>query len=220
MKKEAILLGVIALLVVVIAIIGANYYRGSIETAPRPTMVKSSLVRPDSPTLGPADAPVTIVEFYDPECESCRAFHQSIKNVMKQYDGKVRLAARIMPLHPNSILAGTFIEMAGEKGKYWEAQEFVFQKQPEWGTIHGPATTVQPDAPALFDKYAVEFGLDPEKFKAAVRENRYRARFEQDYKDGQSLGVQKTPTIFVNGKLLTRLSEPDLKYMVEQELQK
>ncbi len=214
------LLGVIALLVIVIAIIGANYYRSSIQTAPIPISVNSALVRPDSPTLGPADARVTIVEFYDPECESCAAFHQSIKKVLKEYEGKVRLVARIMPLHPNSILAATFIELAGEQGKYWEAQEFVFRKQPEWGTIHGPQTTVQPDAPVLFEKYAVDFGLDLEKFKAALKENRYMGKFERDYKDGQSLGVRKTPTIFVNGRQLSRLSEPDLRYMVEQESKK
>jgi protein-disulfide isomerase len=220
MKKETLLLGIIALLVVVIAVIGANYYGNSLPAAPPPMTANSVLVRPDSPVLGPADAPVTIVEFYDPECESCRAFHQITKKALKDYDGKVRLVARIMPLHPNSILAATFIELAGEQGKYWEAQEFVFNKQTEWGTIHGPATTVQPDAPALFDKYAGEFGLDLAKFKTAVKENRFAAKFEQDKRDGQSLGVRKTPTIFVNGRQLTRLSAPDLKYLIEQELKK
>lgn len=218
MKKETVLLGIIAFLVVVIAVIGAGYYRGSTGTVDQPASGVSALVRDDSPVLGPKDAPVTIVEFYDPECESCAAFHDSIKRVLKEHDGKVRLVARIMPLHPNSLLAATFIEVAGEQGKYWEAQEFVFRKQPEWGTVHGLPATAQPDAPALFDKYAVDFGLDPDKFKAAVNENRFASRFQRDMADGQSLGVRKTPTIFVNGRLLTRLSEPDLKFLVEQEL--
>lgn len=222
MKKETVLLGIIGLLVIAVGLIGANYYRGSkppaANTGTNTRPVMEALVRPDSPSMGPADAPVTIVEFYDPECESCAAFHSSIKTVMKEQEGKVRLVARIMPLHPNSRLAATFIELAGEKGKYWEAQEFVFRKQPEWGTIHGPASTVQPNAPALFDKYVVEFGLDPAEFKKALSENRYATRLARDTADGRSLGINRTPTIFVNGRLLTRLSEPDLRYLVAQEL--
>ena len=220
MKKETILLGIIAALVIVGAIIGASYYRGSVQNERKPTTANSALIRPDSPSLGSADAPVTIVEFYDPECESCRAFHPTIKKVLKDYDGKIRLVARIMPLHPNSILAATFIEVAGENGKYWQAQEFVFQKQTEWGTKHSPATTVQPDAPALFEKYAMELGLDLEKFNAAVKENKFAAKFERDKKDGQANGVRQTPTIFVNGRQLARLNEADLKSLIEEELKK
>ena len=220
MKKETVLLGIIGGLVAVIAIIGASYYRDS--TAPaqpaEAASAESALVRPDSPTMGSADAPVTIVEFYDPECESCAAFHDTIKKVLKEYEGKTRLVARIMPLHPNSLLAATFIEMAREQGKYWEAQEFVYRKQPEWGTVHGSPSTEQPYAPAMFEKYAVDFGLDVEDFKKAVNENRYSDTLRQDMEDGRRLGVSRTPTIFVNGRLLIRLSESDLKYLVEQEL--
>ena len=125
-----------------------------------------------------------------------------------------------MPLHPNSLLAATFIELAGERGKYWQAQEFVFRKQTEWGTIHGAPINEQPNASALFEKYAVNFGLDLENFKTAVKENRFAAKIERDKRDGQSLGVRQTPTIFVNGRQLMRLSEPALTYLVEQELKK
>ncbi len=221
MKKETILLGIIALLVIIAAVIGANYYRSSIQSERKPmTTANASLIREDSPTLGNADAKITIVEFYDPECESCRSFHPTIKKILKDYDGKTRLVARIMPLHPNSILAATFIEVAGENGKYWLAQEFLFQKQSEWGTKHGPATTPQPDVKALFEKYAMEFGLDLEKFNAAVKENKFVAKFERDKKDGQANGVRQTPTIFVNGRQLARLGESDLKALIEEELKK
>ncbi|REJ77955.1 MAG: disulfide bond formation protein DsbA [Acidobacteria bacterium] len=218
MKKETVLLGVIAGLVVIAAIIGASYYRSATAPEPVPDTGTNYLIRPDSPVLGPEDAPVTIVEFYDPECESCAAFHDSLKRVLDENKGKTRLVARLMPLHPNSALAATFIELAGEQGKYWEAQEFVFKKQPEWGTIHGAPATEQPDASAMFDKYAVDFGLDPEKFRAAVNDRRYMDKFQRDLEDGRRLGVSKTPTIFVNGKVLMRLSESDLRYLVEREL--
>lgn len=220
MKKETLLLGIIAVLVIIAALVGASYYRNSIQSERKPvTTANASLIREDSPTLGNPDAKVTIVEFLDPECESCGAFYPSVKKLLKEYEGKVRLVVRYMPLHPNSVLAATFTEVAGEDGKYWQAQELLFQKQGEWGTRHGPpSSTPQPDAKALFEKYAVELGMDLKKFEAAVKENRYNAKLERDKKDGQANGVRQTPTFFVNGRKLARLSEPDLKALIEEEL--
>lgn len=230
MKKEVKILGVIAIIVVVAAIIGASYYRRSVQservassssTASNSNQPKASLeqlIRPDSPTLGPADAKVTLVEFLDPECESCRSFNPTVKKTLKDYEGKIRLVVRYMPLHPNSYSAATFTEAAGEQGKYWEAQEMLFQKQPEWGTKHGPQTGAPVDINALFRKYAAELGLDAGKMDGAFAEKRYTAKLDRDKKDGQALGVQQTPTIFVNGRKLARLYESDLKSLIEEEL--
>ena len=222
MKKETILLGIIAVLVVVAAIIVTNAYRSSIQNERQPmTTANASLIREDSPTLGAADAKVTIVEFLDPECETCRVFNPTVKKLLKEYDGKVRLVVRYMPLHPNSVLAATFTEVAGEQGKYWQAQELLFQKQSEWGTKHGPpSATPQPDVKVLFEKYAMELGLDLEKLNSAIKENRFAAKLERDKKDGQSSGVRQTPTLFVNGRQLARLGEADLKALIEEELKK
>ncbi len=228
MRKEVKILGAIAVVVVIAAIVGANYYRSSVQServtsnsnSNKPKINPEQLVRPDSPTLGAADAKVTIVEFLDPECESCRSFNPTVKKMLKDYEGKVRLVVRYMPLHPNSVLAATFTEFAGEQGKYWQAQEMLFQKQSEWGTKHGPATTQQPDVKVLFEKYAMELGFDLEKFNAAVKENRYAAKLDRDKKDGQALGVRQTPTLFVNGRQLARLNEADLKALIEDELKK
>ena len=220
MKKETVFLLIGFVVVIGIAFIGANYYGRSAQPTPISPEVNKQLLGVNSPSKGPEDAPVTIVEFYDPECESCRAFHPVLTKVLKEYDGKVRLVARFMPLHPNSSVAGTFIKLAEKKGKYWEALEFVYKKQPEWGTKHGAPQSAQPNALALFEKYVDEFGLDKADFRNALRENRYRSSFETDYRDGQSLGVSKTPTIFVNGVRLTRLTETDLKYYIDQVLKK
>lgn len=229
MRKEIKILGAIAVVVIIAAIVGANYYRKSIQSesvtatnssSSKPKISLEQLVRPDSPTLGAADAKVTIVEFLDPECESCRAFNPTVKKILKDYDGKVRLVVRYMPLHPNSLSAATFTEAAGEQGKYWQAQEMLFQKQPEWGTKHGAPSGEQADINTLFKKYAVELGLDTNKMDAAFAENRYAAKLERDKKDGQALGVMQTPTIFVNGRQLARLYEADLKSLIEEELKK
>jgi protein-disulfide isomerase len=126
-----------------------------------------------------------------------------------------------MPLHPNSLPAATLLEAAGEQGKYWQMQELLFQKQPEWGERHGaPASEPKPDVDALFEKYAMELGLDLEKVSAAIKENRYRAKLERDLRDGQTLGVRQTPSFFVNGRKLARFSESDLRALIEDELKK
>lgn len=230
MKKEVKILGIIAVLVIVGAVIGASYYRKSVQSVPgagnsnsgsRQTQAfLETLVRPDSPTLGAADAPVTMVEFLDPECESCAAFAPTVKRIMSDYNGKVRLVVRYMPLHPNAMRAGSLLEAAGEQGKYWQMYDYLLQKQGEWGTKHGPATTAQPDVAALFDKYVVDMGLDAAKVKAAISENRYQAKLQRDLKDGQSLGVRQTPTFFVNGRRLARFSEADLRGLIDEELRK
>lgn len=220
MKKEVKILGALAILVVVAAFVGANYYRSSIQSERKPAMADSTLVRPDSPTIGAADAPVTIVEFLDPECESCRAFNPTMKKILKEYDGKTRLVVRYLTFHPNSALAATYTEAAGEQGKYWQMQDLLFQRQSEWGERHGQPAAQQQNVPALFEKYAMELGLDVAKVNAAVKENRYAVKFERDKKDGQSLGARQTPTVFVNGRKLARLTEADLKSLINEELKK
>jgi protein-disulfide isomerase len=232
MNNQIKILGAITVVVIIGAIIGASYYQKSVQNTPvgggntknnnLSAAYLETLVRPDSPVLGAADAPVTLVEFLDPECESCAAFSPAVKKILKDYDGKVRFVLRYMPLHPNSLRAAALMEAAGEQGKYWQMQELLFQKQSEWGTKHGPpsAATVQPDIDALFDKYAMELGLDLAKIKASVGENRFQSKFQRDLKDGQSLGVRQTPTFFVNGRKLMRFSETDLRALIEDELKK
>jgi len=150
MRKEIKILVLIGVAVVIAAMIGARYYRESLQSERKSTAANSPLVRPDSPSLGLADAPVTLVEFLDPECESCRAFYPTVKRILKDYDGKVRLVVRYMTFHQNSALAATFTEAAGEQGKYWEMQETLFRRQPEWGERHG-----EPDlrGEALLDRF-------------------------------------------------------------------
>ena len=228
MRNQIKTLAAIGLVVLIVVGMGAFFYNRSAQNVVRPTPSTNStstgsmeqLVRPDSPTLGPADAKVTLVEFYDPECEACAAFHPIVKKILKDYEGRIRLVARYMPLHPNSLSAASLTEAAGEQGKYWQAQELLFEKQPEWGQKHGPAaaSAPPPNINVLFQRYAEELGLDLAKANAAVRENRYGAKIDRDKKDGQALGVRQTPTFFVNGRKLMTFSEAALRQMIDAEL--
>ena len=221
MKKEVgILLGIVVL-VVVGGLVGASYYRGSVQKAPAQPSVSENLVRTDSAAIGPADAKVTVVEFLDPECEACAAVSPQVKSLLKEYDGRVRFVVRYMPLHRNAKLAAQYIEAAGEQGKYWEMMEKLFAEQGEWGEKHGPAGhNPAPTVPVseLFETYGKELGLNPEQLNAAAGQRKYAEKADRDLQDGRTLGVRQTPTFFVNGRRLARLSVADLRSLINEEL--
>jgi protein-disulfide isomerase len=221
MRKEVAILLAIGLLVVVGALVGASYYRGTVQKTPVQPSISENLVRPDSPALGPADAKVTVVEFLDPECESCAAVAPQVKSLLKEFDGRVRFVVRYMPLHRNAKIAAQYIEAAGEQGKYWEMMEKVFSEQGEWGEKHGPAGhNKTPTAPVseLFEKYGQEIGLNADQLNASAGQRKFAEKAERDLRDGQALGVRATPTFFVNGRRLARLSMADLRSLINEEL--
>lgn len=204
------------------AFVASRYYSGSVDKKPVvPPQNNEALVREDSPTLGPKDAKVTIVEFLDPECETCAVFGPIVKKMVKDNEPNIRLVVRYATFHPNSMRAAAFIEAAGEQGKYWEALDLLFQKQPEWGERHGaPASAPKPDINALFEKYAQTLGLDLDKLNSFIKAASYASKMERDKRDGQSLGVRQTPSFFVNGRKLTQFGESQLKALVAEELKK
>lgn len=229
MRNQIKTLAALGLVVVAIVGLAAFFYSRSAPDQRRATNATSNsnasisaerLVRSDSPTLGPANAKVTLVEFYDPECEACAAFHPIVKKLLNDYKGKVRLVVRYMPLHPNSVPAASFTEAAGEQGKYWQAQELLFQKQSEWGEKHGQPAGSSPETSAVFKQYAADLDLDWNKIDQAMKENRYTPKIDRDKREGQALGVRQTPTFFANGTKLLDFSENALRQLVEAELQR
>lgn len=168
------------------------------------------LVYPDSPTLGPADAPVTLVEFLDPECEACRAAYPFVKDLVTEYEDQVRLVIRYIPGHGNSALAAAAIEEAGKQGRYWETLEYFFDRQPEWGEQEEPQTEA-------FLRYGADLGLDVERLEAALASPDL-AKIERDAIDAQALGVRGTPTFFVNGVMVEDLSAQGLRDAIERAL--
>lgn len=226
MKKEFAILAGIIVLAIIAFVVGSNYYKSTLQTERKttnsgPTRVATGqLVRSDSPTQGPANAKVTLVEFYDPECEACAAYSTIVKGILKESEGRIRLVLRYMPLHPNSVSAAAFTEAAGEQGKYWQAQELLFQKQSEWGEKHGGSTEKATPINVLFEGYAKQLGMDADKIKAAVESRRFEAKIERDKTEGQGLGVRQTPTFFVNGRQLMVFGEAELKALIAEEMAK
>jgi protein-disulfide isomerase len=222
-KKDAYkLAGVAVVLIAAFAVAAIVFARGQrreraaqvaeqTRIAERAPTNDTVFVRPHSRSLGPENAKVTVVEFLDPECESCRAMYPAVKALLAQYKGRVRFVVRYMPLHPNSLYAAGALEAAGEQGLYWEMLETLFENQPAWGSHHHPR-------PELIPGYARELGLDMHAFESFISAGSHRAIVETDHADGRSLGVTGTPTFFVNGRLLERLGYDTLQALIEEEL--
>ena len=116
-----------------------------------------------------------------------------------------------MTFHSNSVLAASATEAAGSQGKYWEMQELLFAKQPEWSHKKEPQKE-------LMMNYAQELGLDSEKFAASLSNILVFQKLQRDKEDGDALGVTGTPTFFINGKKLENLSYGDLKAAIDDGL--
>jgi protein-disulfide isomerase len=168
-------------------------------------------VRDYSPRLGEASAPVYLVEFLDPECESCRSFYPEVKRILSMYTGKVQLVVRYAPFHGNSVFAIKILEAARKQGKYWETMEMLFHYQPIWGDHHSPR-------PELIWSYLPGLDLDIDRLKKDMEDPAIEGMIAQEISDAKELNVRGTPTFFVNGKPLERFGVAYLIEAIEKEL--
>ncbi|WP_044557294.1 DsbA family protein [Halobacteriovorax marinus] len=168
-------------------------------------------IRNHSPQMGPDDAPVKLVEFMDPECESCRMFFPFVKNLMKKYEGKIQLTIRYVPFHGNSKFAIAILESARKQGKYWETLEILFKNQPAWGNHHQPR-------PELIWNYLPMVGLDVDQIKKDYKDPAWTKIIEQDFADARELGVRATPTFFINGMPLRSFGYQQLEDQIKENL--
>jgi protein-disulfide isomerase len=169
------------------------------------------LVPDYAPKLGPDSSRVFLVEFLDPECESCREFYPFVKMIMNEFDGNVQLVVRYAPFHQNSKLIIKIIEAARKQGKYWESLELLFHHQPEWGSHQNPK-------PELVWNYLPQIGLDIDKLKKDMEDPEIQKIIDKEINDANDLGVRMTPSFFVNGKPLESFGYEQLRDMVRDAL--
>ncbi len=174
-------------------------------TPPQPPVY--SISTDDQPTLGSATAPVTIIEFTDYQCPSCAAARPMIDKLLKDYEGKVRLVVRDFPLemHADAFKAAEAAEAAREQGKYWEYVALLLRNQSQLGV-------------AKLKEYASQLSLDRQKFDAALDSGKFTGHVQRDIRDGLRLGVDATPTVFVNGQKVSEPTPEALKAAVETAL--
>lgn len=205
-------------LVAVVAVaffFGMNVYQRRVQNAQaeKISQSESSLVRAHSTILGPQDAPVTIVEFFDPACETCRAFYPFVKDLMRKYPRDVRLVIRYAPFHGGSDKVVKILEAAKRQDKYLPVLEMVLAAQPTWAEHGSPNVELAYQA-------AAQAGLDVQKALADAQDPAIEAVLRQDIQDLTTLQVTKTPTFFVNGKGLPTFGSEQLAALVAEEVAK
>lgn len=156
-----------------------------------PPRVKVS-VDDDPSRGGPAEAPVTIVEFSDFQCPFCRRAEATVKRILDEYGDKVRLVYRDypLPMHSNAHRAAEAAECAQDQGKYWKYHDLLFENQR-----------------ALDEKsliaYAKQVGMDEKTFAECLKSGKHRSEVDKDIEDGNRAGVSGTPSFFINGRPLS-----------------
>ena len=159
----------------------------------------------DSPSRGASMARVTIVEFSDFECPYCGLAHPQLARVLREFEGRVRMVFKHYPLsgHPHALPAAKAAEAARLQGKFWEMHDLLFEHQRELDD-------------AALERYAQQLGLDLERFRADLASEAVKARIEADRAEGKRLGVDSTPSIFINGRRFREAPKNLAAYMREE----
>ncbi len=184
------------------------------------SMVAGETVRHDvditgDPFLGPAQAPVTIVEFSDYQCPYCQRFKdETLAQLLVAYPEQVRFVYRDFPLariHSHAQKAAEAAECAHEQGQFWEMHDSLFAEQRIWSS-----TT---DSGTIFTALSAQLQLDVEQFQSCLESGKFSDEVENDYQNGLSYGVSGTPTFFINGRMLAgAVPFSVFKEVIESEL--
>ncbi len=146
-------------------------------------------VTPHDHVAGPADAPLTLVEYGDYQCPYCGAAYPVVKRLQKKLGKKLRFVFRNFPLtqaHPYALMAAEAAEAAGLQGKFWAMHDLLYEQQ----------ASLTPD---IIPLWAQRMGLDLEKFANDIKQAVVENRIKEDRRTGIRSGVNGTPTFFING---------------------
>jgi len=161
----------------------------------------------DAPTRGDADAPVTIVAFYDFECTYCERGHRTMEQLEKEYGGKVRVAYKAFPLafHSQALIAALAARSAQAQGKFWQFHDFLFDLD-------------EIDFRAM-PSYARAVGLDLQVLAEDIDTLRYGSAVRRDLRQALRLGVRGTPAYFINGRRISGAKPiEELRAMIDEEV--
>jgi protein-disulfide isomerase len=162
----------------------------------------------DDPSIGPAGAPVTIVEFCDFQCPSCAQLSPTLRRLAADFPGEVRVVFRDFPLdsHPDADRAAEAASCAGEQGRYWQMHDVLYANRAD---LSDPALR----------RYALASGADVDRFMTCFNSGRQAAEWREDRADGTAYGVTATPTFFVNGLAVEGVpTYAELAQLVRQEM--
>ncbi|MDO8564641.1 MAG: thioredoxin domain-containing protein [bacterium] len=149
--------------------------------------------------LGNPNATTTLVEWSDPQCPACRTYQPLVNQLMEEFGDRVKFSYKHFPLpqHANAIPAAAALEAAGRQGTFFPMLDLIFERQNEWEK----ASLIK--AENLFLSYAESLGLDTRQFKEDRVKREVREKIKGEYAEGGRIGVNSTPTFYLNGIKLT-----------------
>ena len=204
-------------LVIALMAVGVLVYQSVRDRGTPPqaaTADAGQLVRDNSHRLSSVpDSAVTFVEFLDFECEGCRAVYPAIEQLRSEYGDRVNFVIRYFPMgaHYNAERAARAVEAAAQQGRFEAMYNKMFETQGQWGEQQTPADEV-------FRGFAGELGLDLAAFDKVYRDPATAARVQLDVADGRALGVQGTPTFFLDGERIQPHSLQELATAFDRAL--
>ncbi|MPV37894.1 DsbA family protein [Georgenia subflava] len=207
----AVFVAVVALAVVLVGRAGSD----PTAVAESDELAAAPVVRENSHRLSTAsDGRVTLVEFLDFECEACGAAYPFVEQLRDDYADQVTFVARYFPLpgHANAENAALAVEAAAQQGQFEAMYQRMFETQAEWGEQQ----TSEAD---LFRTFAEDLGLDMAAYDKAVADPATLERVQQDVSDGLALGVQATPTFFLDGEMIAPASPDEFRALIDAALE-
>jgi protein-disulfide isomerase len=213
MKNKIFVLSAVAIGILAFVVLG---FLNPVKPKPEPLApvaadLSSHFVRVHSPSFGNSLSKVTVVQWFDPECESCRAIHPDVTKIVSDYSERVHFVLRYMPYHGGSMFAASALEEARELGKFDEALNLLFEKQPEWGDHHAPR-------PELIPTYLATLGISKDKLDRDYLLKKHSEKIRIDEADGKIVGLTGTPTFFVNGQMVAQLGDRPLREAIDAAL--
>lgn len=209
--NQKTMFAVVGAILVLAFLMAAMIYRNHQANSPAASVGQFQAIaeRAGAATKGPDNAKVTIVEFFDPACETCRDFLPMVTSLINKYPGKVRVMLRYAPLHPGSDQVVKMLEAAHLQGKFWPALELLFDTQNRWTANH----TSQPMRAI---NILNSLDLDQDLLASDMNSEKVNQTIMKDVQDSQAMGVRATPEFFVNGNPLPSWGFEQLSELVDK----
>ena len=195
MSKSTIRTVIISISVLAVALLAYSFLGNDTPSNGTNGDKKDVTITPADHIKGNPNATVTLVEFGDLQCPACQAYEPIVRELMEKHGNEVRFVFKHFPLsqiHPNALLAAKYAEAAGMQGKFWEFHDMLYDKQKEWANSLNAKT--------MFETYGAELGLNVSKLTSDSQNKTLEEKILAEYREGVKLGVQGTPTFFVNGR--------------------
>ncbi|HMS22889.1 MAG TPA: thioredoxin domain-containing protein [Candidatus Levybacteria bacterium] len=168
---------------------------------------------PSGWVTGNTKSSVTVTEFGDFQCPACFTFETTMRRIRSEYGNKVKIVYKHFPLrqaHPNALPSAIAAEAAGKQGKFWEFHDLLYDNQNIWAGLSDPNSE--------FIKYAEKLKLDTTMFKKELGNSKHKEAISAQEDEGIKIGVNATPTVYVNGMYMGVPSYEDLKKKIDDAL--